>query len=662
MSKPLLIRTTIIAGVVSTVALFVAWTEGRLPKAHAYHSEKELAAFRGGLELPIDGNTYFKASGTCNGCHGLDDIPPVLANHTAAGVDVNPVDSWRSTMMANSAKDPFWRAKVSHEVAVNPGHQAELEDKCTSCHAPMGRYDKFLSGEGHFTMAEMSQDAVAMDGVSCLACHMQGPDSIGLLFSGMLRFDTNDVVYGPINAENLFGAPMESFVGYAPGYGAHVKDAGLCAGCHTLVTATADLEGNSTGDMFVEQATYHEWLNSVFNPENDPEGGGVTCQGCHMPRVNEPMVISALYDFLASEEYLRTPYGKHDLVGGNTFMLKLLKENRMDLLLTANATHFDSTIARTTRQLQNSTLLLENTVVSRTVDTAFVEVKLTNLAGHKFPSGYPARRAFVELVVENADGDTLFRSGGWDPEFEVIGHDAEWEPHHDVIRNEDQAQIYEMVMADVAGNKTTVLERAKESLKDNRLAPLGFTTTHASYDTMLVAGVPGSDLDFNRTDGGAEGSGTDKVHYHVPMGGYIGAITIRSHVWYQSAPPRWMEEMFSVSTPEIDAFRTMYFAADGTPVLIRSAQITDVSTGVDRASELGVRIFPNPVNNGSLTLEGLSARVSLIEVFDVRGALVARSINTGTGSLRMRLPNGAGTYMIVIHAEGRRFVERVVAF
>lgn len=217
MKRSLHTRTAIIAGIVGTVTLFVAWTSDDLPRAKAtYHSEKDIEAFRGGLDLPIDGNTYFKGSGSCNGCHGLDDIPPVLANHTEAGVDVNPVDSWRSTMMANSAKDPFWRAKVSHEVAVNPAHQAELEDKCTSCHAPMGRYDKFLTVGGHYSIAEMIQDPVAMDGVSCVACHMQGTDSIGLLFSGALKYDTNDVVYGPYNAENLFGAPMESFVGMRP--------------------------------------------------------------------------------------------------------------------------------------------------------------------------------------------------------------------------------------------------------------------------------------------------------------------------------------------------------------------------------------------------------------------------------------------------------------
>ena len=57
-----------------------------------------------------------------------------------------------------------------------------------------------------------------------------------------------------------------------PCIGAHINDAGLCAGCHTLITETADLDGNLTGDEFVEQATYHEWLNSIFNTDANPEG------------------------------------------------------------------------------------------------------------------------------------------------------------------------------------------------------------------------------------------------------------------------------------------------------------------------------------------------------------------------------------------------------
>ena len=657
----LLSRSIVLACLAGTVLLFVAWNDGSITRVKAHHTPEERAAFRDGGELPLGGNTFFKASGECSGCHGLDDIPPVFANHTEDGVDVNPADQWRSTMMGNSARDPFWRAKVSHEVTVNPGHQAELEDKCTSCHAPMGRYDKFYTVGGHYSIAEMLPDPVALDGVSCLSCHMQSADSAGLLFSGELRFDTNAVVYGPYDAKNLFGAPMESFVGYTPQFGSHINDAGLCAGCHTLITETADLDGNSTEFHFAEQATYHEWLNSVFNTDTDPEGG-VTCQGCHMPRIDDAMVISAQYDFLAAPEYRRSPYGLHSFVGGNSFMLGLLKDNNEALGLTASSVQFDSTISRTTRLLQQSTLLVNTSLSGRTLDTAFIEVELTNLAGHKFPSGYPARRAFVELIVENAMGDTLFRSGGWDEQYEVIGHDAEWEPHHDVIRNEDQAQIYEMVMADVNGNKTTVLERAKESLKDNRLAPLGFVNSHPSIDTMLVVGVPASDIDFNRSAIGVEGSGTDRIHYHVAMNGYDQLITVRANVWYQSAPPRWMEEMFAYNTPEISTFRTMYAAADGTPVLVRSNEVSDLTVGVDDLAEFGVRIFPNPVRNGQLRMDGLDERVKSVEVFDVRGALVAQHVPTGVRSWQFDLPSGRGTYLVVVTTEAQRFVEKVVSF
>ena len=46
-------------------------------------------------------------------------------------------------MMANSARDPFWRAKVSHEILVNPAHSVGLQDKCTSCHA------EFIQSDAH---------------------------------------------------------------------------------------------------------------------------------------------------------------------------------------------------------------------------------------------------------------------------------------------------------------------------------------------------------------------------------------------------------------------------------------------------------------------------------------------------------------------------------
>ncbi|MFN9799105.1 MAG: hypothetical protein ACK54P_03715, partial [Bacteroidota bacterium] len=94
----------------------------------------------GGTDSPFQGaNDLLATAGTCDHCHGHD--PAGLASVDAEGNDVNVVDAWRSSIMANSARDPFWRAKVSHELAVNPQLQEEIETTCAKCHAPLGPFE-----------------------------------------------------------------------------------------------------------------------------------------------------------------------------------------------------------------------------------------------------------------------------------------------------------------------------------------------------------------------------------------------------------------------------------------------------------------------------------------------------------------------------------------
>jgi hypothetical protein len=231
-----------------------------------------------------------------------------------------------------------------------------------------------------------------------------------------------------------------------------------------------------------------------------------------------------------------------------------------------------------------------------------------------------------------------------------------------VIRSEDQAQIYEMVMGDVNGNWTTVLERAKTPLKDNRLTPLGFLTSHPSYDTTVIANVPESDVDFNRYANGLEGSGSDVVHYRVPMNSYAGQINVTARVWYQSAPPRYMTEMFAFDTPEINTFRAMYEAAGPAPVLVKEATTNDMTVAVDNIRELGVRIFPNPVADGLLRIDGINDRVRSIEVYTIGGQLVSSIVPAGRRQWQVALPQRQATYLVVMDTPSGRVVERVVAY
>lgn len=580
---------------------------------------------------PVDSSQYFPTQTDCDGCHSTDQEGIAMVDDY--GNDINMLDDWQPTMMANSAKDPFWRAKVSHEVLVNPQHSEELQDKCTSCHAPMGHYTAKYKGQDHYLMADLLNDTVGLDGVSCGACHQISAENLGTQFSGLITYDTNRVQYGPYEAP--FAPPMTDFVGFMPVEGQHINDAGLCASCHTLITESVDLDGNFTGTTFVEQATYHEWLNSQYNEDS------VSCQACHMPQIEDSVIISDNYLFLQK----RFPYGLHDLVGANTFMLELMRDNKEALGIQASDDDFLETIFKTYDMLQLNTLDLSLELEELNTDSAFFKVTVQNKAGHKFPSGYPSRRAFIEFVAVTEAGDTIFRSGVIDNTYEVEGHDLLFEPHHQVINQSAQVQIYELVNGDVNGDFSTVLERGFSALKDNRLPPIGFSTEHEVYDTTLIVGNALTDADFNRDEAGIQGTGADVVYYHVPLQNYSGLLDIKAKVWYQALPPRWMAEMFGETSPEIETFREMYDQADQSPVVVATKTISDLlieSTAVTEITPLQAGLSPNPSRDGWVYVTE-SADIDLIQIFDLQGQLL-RTIDSTVD--RFSLPDTKGMYII----------------
>ena len=288
---------------VAAVAVFAVFTAAyQKSSPEGYHSAAELGSFRSMQgDLPTGMSDMFMGSGRCAGCHGVDqDVSnPPLALVDGEGVNVGPAENWRATMMANSAKDPMWRAKLAHETLVNPGHAGELTNKCTSCHAPMGRFEAAHDGVEFFTTEMLDADSLALDGVSCMACHAQQIETVGLTFSGELHYNA-DTIWGPVFDIQKDGLPMQAFimanfVGVAPVAHPKASASESCAGCHSLITNTADLQGNATGTTFIEQATYHEWLNSSYNTQDFQS---VECQGCHMPKTEDPIIIASGYDWL----------------------------------------------------------------------------------------------------------------------------------------------------------------------------------------------------------------------------------------------------------------------------------------------------------------------------------------------------------------------------
>ena len=555
-----------------------------VPERRYDQETNEGALWRMGELCTVEGE-FFSGSGKCVNCHAPDPNGHALVDEN--GVTVSPVFDWQASMMANSARDPFWRAQVAREGLINPGHRDEIENTCTACHAPQGFHEARLTGgDAHYTMEDLLADDLGLDGVGCTGCHTI--DNIGLAgrFNGDLPINPEQVAWGGF--ENPWDGLMSGQTGFIPAYGEHFRASEVCTSCHSLYSHTQDLAGESTGNVFFEQATYLEWVNSDFNAE------GVQCQTCHMPLVEGGAIAATQPNWLFEQRF-----GRHHFVGGNTFMLKLMKDNAATLGLSATPTQYDSTIARTLRGLQQATATLNvQQLPAPTGEVAF-EVEVANQIGHKFPSGYPARLAFLEFALRTASGDTLFHSGRWTEAEGIAGRDLPYEPHHEVITSPSEVQIYEFAFADVAGEETTILERAATVLKDNRLPPRGFRTSHAAYDTVAIGPAASLDADFNRSADGAEGTGADRVMYRVAVGDYRGTVEVAVRLHYQSVPKRWVSALFAAAEehPDIAAFRDMYEGADRTPVVVAEAA---ASGWTDFVAEGGAwTLVPNPVAPGS---------------------------------------------------------------
>jgi len=514
--------------------------------------------------LPLEQGRFFAASGTCAICH--------IKMVDEAGMDVSNTTYWRSTLMANASRDPYWQASVQREVLSSPDYQTVIEDKCAACHTPMARFTEATAGQQGEVLAEgfLNPDnklhTLAMDGVSCTVCHQIRDAGLtqASSFSGGFVIKAEQPsgereLFGPYPIDKGQVAVMQGGSGYIPRQSKHVQQAALCATCHTLHTATIDEAGQVVGE-FPEQTPYLEWLNSDY--ANDQ-----SCQGCHMPHAQGGVQLS----ITGGEP--RSPFSKHVFVGGNVYVPEILKTFGEQMGVTASDEQFEATIERTLTQLQErtATINIEQAHLSATHLT--VEVIIKSQAGHKFPTGYPARRAWLHLVVEDASGQVVFESGQVNPDGSIKGNDNDTDPtryeaHYQTIETADQVQIYEAMMQDPAGQVTTTLMRAAKYAKDNRLLPLGFDRDIASPD-IAVQGEAAVDKDFV--------GGEDRIQYLIDVQGAQGPFAVTAELLYQSISYRWVENLRQYEAPEVTRFLDYHQSIPNQPVVVDSERQKSVT-------------------------------------------------------------------------------------
>ena len=488
----------------------------------------------------------FMTSDRCLACHN-----GILS---ATGHDASIGANWQASMMTHASRDPYWQAAVRRECLEHPTAKAAIQNECSACHMPMSRYHAKANGKlsvvfDHLPIAQAQTPAgqLAADGVSCTLCHQISPEHLGEKESFTAGFVIDHekplgerAVYGPYDVDKGRTRVMQSSSLFVPTEETHVQDSALCASCHTLYTHTLDEQGKAIGQL-PEQVPYLEWLYSAYNDVQH-------CQACHMPELPDQTPISSVLG------QGRENFSQHAFRGGNFFMPKILNRYWAELGVQALPQDLDRTSRATKDHLMSKSARIAIQATQREGETLTVQIGLTSLAGHKLPTAYPSRRAWVSLHVTDSGGRTVFASGVLRADGSITGNDNDrdatrFEPHYQEITSADQVQIYEAIMVDPQDRVTTSLLAALRYAKDNRLLPSGFDKAQVPAD-IAVQGRAVDDADFRAAQ--------DSVVYRLDVSDAQGPFHIRAELYYQPIAYRWAHNLKQKNAAEIERFVNYY--------------------------------------------------------------------------------------------------------
>jgi hypothetical protein len=508
----------------------------------------------------------FMTHEACAFCHlGVGDLL-----RDADGLDISPVGTFLMGAMAHSARDPYYLAAFAAEMEAAPASAREdIEATCTRCHAPAARVEKAEEGD-HVRFDDLvagtaDVDHLARDGVTCTACHQIRADGLGTpnSFTGGYRMGKDRLIYGPYT--DPFVVPMQNHVNYTPTGGAHMARSALCGTCHTVLTRPLDAAGTPAGPVFPEQATYLEWRNSNFRTADEEDHGGAgpaarSCQDCHMPSVDhQGRPLETIVSIRPGGLDARTPFRRHDILGGNAWLPRLLAADPEMWQSAAEPGLLEASAGETEAFLRAAaTLRVDAAAVADGVLTATAIVQ--NLTGHKLPTGYPTRRMFLSWQVLDASGAVLLGAGEPDADGRVaaLAHGVN---HVDQVTTADQVPAWGTRVDDLEGRETHLLLKAARWRLDNRLLPQGWRADGPDAETTASVGVTG-DADFE--------AGGDRVHFAVPVP--AGAARLVLRLWMQPTTHEVVNALARARTPAGERLRQASEATPPRPVPMADAE------------------------------------------------------------------------------------------
>jgi hypothetical protein len=468
--------------------------------------------------------------------------------------------------MANSARDPYWQASVRRETLDHASAASTIENECATCHMPLQHFIDKSTTQGtavfsHLPLDDAHDAAAAADGVSCTVCHQAEPQGLGTpeSYNGNLTVagvtQQPRPLFGPYPAEARATSIHTLASGLTLTQSDHLRKADLCGSCHTLYTTTLDASGKPAG-RFPEQMPFLEWQHSDYHDKQ-------SCQSCHMPAIADPAPDATLNS--PPREGVR----RHSFPGANFFMQDLLVAHHDELAVTASPAELTTASTETRAYLQSQAARLSLSASAVANGHLSFVVTVQNLTGHKLPTAFPSRRAWLHVTVTDASGKVVFESGHLNADGSIAGNlndtdPSRFSPHYITITAPDQVQIFEPILGDAQDHVTTALLTATHYLKDNRILPSGFDKTTASPDIA----VKGKALDDPAFIGG-----TATTRYEIPA--TAGPFHVTAELQYQPIGFRWAHNLAPYKADEPQRF-TQYFdqAAAKSSIVLAQAEAT----------------------------------------------------------------------------------------
>jgi hypothetical protein len=412
----------------------------------------------------------------------------------------DPYDSWHGSMMGQAARDPVFRAGL----AVANQDIAGIGEFCIRCHATRG----WLAGRSEVVDGS-SLNPEDLHGVSCEMCHhlvdplsdeaktlaKQIPPGYG---NAMIVADPENVARGPY-AESAGAKPHRTMKTEYQASGE------LCANCHNVSNPTLaqDVKTQPPHAYGHIERTYSEWALSDFAKM----GSRQTCQSCHFARVPGGGQASKYGDLH------RDYFVSHAATGGSTWVQdaivkiwsgKLGKDIDRDAL---------QAVQQQAREFLKTAAALNLEIVS-----GKARLTITNLTGHKLPTGYPeGRRMWVNFRFLDAAGNLLGEAGKYGDKADTVAGEAVNVP---TLLDPDRARVYECKqgLSPAQAKKYNLAAGASFhfilndiSVKDNRIPPRGFNKAAFTEHQCAPAGADYADGQYWDTVEVATPSGTRKV-------------------------------------------------------------------------------------------------------------------------------------------------------